>query len=329
MSYLSSDMEDPGLHISSEQLNQFFIGDGHVRNWVFENIRSPVFIMTTPDLGRYQLKRSKHSVHYVYVQHSLVSLHMAYRDGAFSFYDTVFCCGPHHLEEMKSIRALEGRPDADYWEVGYSRIDELLEIRKRASYKLGYKNGETHYLLAPSWGAGCLIESGVAESLIAKVLESGKEITLRPHPQTLRLAPATVRRIELRFSNHPSFRLDTNPSSFQSLLMSDCMITDWSGVALEYALALLKPIIFIEAPRKINNERYHLVSREPVEVALREKLGHVLEDITDVTNPRYLSVKRERLRRLMEHFIYNSGSSDRLAAGRLVDLLDLPADAAE
>ena len=36
-------------------------------------------------------KKSKNKVHYVYIQHSLVSLHMAYREGAFDHYDYILC----------------------------------------------------------------------------------------------------------------------------------------------------------------------------------------------------------------------------------------------
>ena len=103
--YISSEKKDPGLNLKKTNFKTFTIRPGHLLNWLFANIETDVMIMTTPDLGNFQLKCSKHHVHYIYLQHSLVSLHMAYRDGAFDHYQTIFCAGPHHINEIKAINA--------------------------------------------------------------------------------------------------------------------------------------------------------------------------------------------------------------------------------
>jgi len=74
--YISSGEDDPGLFLEHPNYRTFKIDEGFVRNWLFENIETDVMVMTMPDLHQYQVKRSKHKVHYVYTQHSLVSLHM-------------------------------------------------------------------------------------------------------------------------------------------------------------------------------------------------------------------------------------------------------------
>ena len=102
--YICSSQNDPGLQIDHPRLNVFLTDEGFVRDWFFANIDTRIMVMTMPDIGQYQVKRSKNDVHYIYVQHSLVSFHMVYRHGAFDYYDTIFCAGPHHLAE---IRALE------------------------------------------------------------------------------------------------------------------------------------------------------------------------------------------------------------------------------
>jgi hypothetical protein len=94
--YISSGKDDPGLFLEHANYLTFKIDEGFVRNWLFENIETDVMVMTMPDLHQYQVKKSKHKVHYVYVQHSLVSLHMAYRKGAFDHYDTIFCGTTSH-----------------------------------------------------------------------------------------------------------------------------------------------------------------------------------------------------------------------------------------
>ena len=101
--YISSDIDDPGLSVKHENYQIFKTDKGVVRSWFFENIETDVFVMTMPDINKYQVKRSKNNVHYIYVQHSLVSLHMVYRKGAFDHYDTIFCAGPHHVQEIRAM----------------------------------------------------------------------------------------------------------------------------------------------------------------------------------------------------------------------------------
>ncbi len=67
--YISSSDTDPGLLLDHKNFHAFKTDEGFVRNWLFENIETKVMVMTMPDLNQFQVKRSKHKVHYVYVQH--------------------------------------------------------------------------------------------------------------------------------------------------------------------------------------------------------------------------------------------------------------------
>ena len=40
---------------------------------------------------------------------------------------------------------------------------------------------------------------------------------------------------------------------------ADLMISDWSGVAFEFAFGLEKPVIFIDLPKKINNSDFNYI----------------------------------------------------------------------
>ena len=62
------------------------------------------------------------------------------------------------------------------------------------------------------------------------------------------------------------------------------MISDWSGVALEYALCFNKPVIFCEIPKKINNPNYEEINIEPIEVIIREDIGLIWDGITPIEN---------------------------------------------
>ena len=59
--YISSDEDDPGLLLVHPNYRKFVIDEGHVRDWLFRNIETDVFVMTMPDLHQYQVKRSRHT----------------------------------------------------------------------------------------------------------------------------------------------------------------------------------------------------------------------------------------------------------------------------
>ena len=65
--------------------------------------------------------------------------------------------------------------------------------------------------------------------------------------------------------------------SLNSLLSADIMISDWSGVALEFAFGLERPVLFIDVPAKINNPRFNQIEAIPIEVTIREKIGVILK----------------------------------------------------
>jgi hypothetical protein len=178
--YISSGADDPGLFLESPNYRVFKIDEGFMRDWFFENIETDVMVMTTPDLDQYQVKRSKHKVHYIYVQHSLVSLHMAYRKGAFDSYDTIFCAGPHHVNEIRAMEERYQLPRKTLVEHGYARLDAIIEEAKRRPKKKKSDALPRHVLIAPSWGAEATIELGVAEKIIGRIWKDWSRSCLPP-----------------------------------------------------------------------------------------------------------------------------------------------------
>jgi len=274
VSYISSGVDDPGLFLEHPNYRTFKIDEGFVRNWLFENIDTDVMVMTMPDLHQYQVKRSKYQVHYVYVQHSLVSLHMVYRKGAFDHYDTIFCAGPHHVKEIRAMEAKYNLPPKNLVEHGYGRLDAIIEEAKIRPFVKKDKFLK-HILIAPSWGQHGLIET-VGNQVVDHLIEHGFKVTLRPHPQTVKFAKDKIDAIMERHSQNPLFELEVNIANHESLHQSDLMISDWSGAAFDYAFGLNKPVLFIDVPRKVNNPDYEDLRIEPFEVEIREQIGAIL-----------------------------------------------------
>ena len=106
IAYIHSDINDQGKLYKNSNFLSFKIKNRYLLTWLFKNIKSKVMIMTLPDLNQYHLKRSKYPVHYIYVPHNICSLHSIYRKGAFDHFDTMFCVGPHHVNEIKTIERI-------------------------------------------------------------------------------------------------------------------------------------------------------------------------------------------------------------------------------
>ncbi len=284
--YVSSDDDDPGLSLEHPNYQTFRIDEGFVRNWFFENLDTDVMVMTMPDIDQYQIKRSKHKVHYIYTQHALGSLHMTYRKGAFDHYDTIFCAGPHHVKEIRAMEEKYNLPVKNLVEHGSARLDIIMEEAKKRPKKVKIDGEPEHVLVAPTWGPNGTIESGIGEKIVDLLLNKGYKVTLRPHPETIKFAKDKIDLIVSRHSKNRLFHYEANISGEESLHESDVMISDWSGVALDYAFGLNKPVFFVDVPRKVNNPDYEELGIEPFEVSVRDKIGRIIElDNFDLTNP--------------------------------------------
>jgi YidC/Oxa1 family membrane protein insertase len=107
------------------------------------------------------------------------------------------------------------------------------------------------------------------------------------------------------------------------------MISDWSGVALEFAFAFEKPILYIDVPKKIQNPDYKDIPEIPIEVRIREKIGKIVlpSEIKNVPKEienliqKSLETKGEIIK-IRDNEIFNIGSSDKKAAEYIIKLLD-------
>lgn len=282
ISYVSSMEDDPGLQKKHPKLKVFYVGSGAIRDVFFKNVAADFFICTTPDLDCSRFVRSKKTPIYIYVPHSIFSLHMIYNQHAFDNFDVMCCVGPHHLREVRQLEKFNKAPKKELLKFGYRHLvspENLKRVIKKNA-KIAFKT----ILIAPSWGEKALIESGRAYILIGKVLGMNIKTILRPHPETLKRSPKEIQKIESIFGGNKRFSLDQEVSSFASMEESQVLITDWSGASMEYAFRFKKPVVFCDVDRKINNMNYKKLEAIPVEIAVRNKIGIIWDMKTNFTN---------------------------------------------
>jgi YidC/Oxa1 family membrane protein insertase len=328
--YVTSDRIDPILEANNTNIKSFYIGEGIIRTIFFAELRADILIMTMPDLGTFQIKRSRvHPVHYIYVFHSMVSAHCVYRKAAFDNYDTIFCVGSHHVEEIRRTEASYDLRQKKLIEYGYPYLDTLMmerSLNRRGEHN--HISEEIKVLVAPSWGSGCLIETKGSQ-LVRLLLDGGFYVTLRPHPMTLRKTPRAVKVIEDKYRGNANFVLESDISARDSLCTADCLITDWSGIAMEYAFAFMRPVLFIDVARKINNPDHERISVEPLEVKIRQEIGVTIsEDRMDEIPSKieYLCANRsayvDKIIKQRSNAVFHVGCSGMHGAEYILGLLD-------
>jgi len=272
--YICSDKNDYGLSFNEINFKSYLINNKHLLTWLFKNIRSKVMLMTLPDLNQYYLKKSKYLVHYIYIPHSLSSLHSIYRKGAFDHFDTLFCVGPHHIKEARKIEQIYNSKKKVLIEFGYSKIDNLIKSYKSFKKK---KNDKLNFIIAPTWGENCIINNGKVIEVMDHIKLLGHNMILRPHPITVRESNDIINKIISRYKDYSNFIYQPSTDNNQSLYISDVLVSDWSGVAFEFAFGLKKPVLFVDTLRKIKNIDYDKVGIESFEFYAREIVGEFFD----------------------------------------------------
>lgn len=322
--YITSDWSDPVLREENPRIRPVYV---HTLLSLFmQLIDSPVVVMTLSDLNNHTIKRSRYSVHYIYVFHAIVSTHMVYSFGAFDHYDSVLCVGPHHVKEIRKREELYGLKQKKLVEAGYFRLERIMEAYERRDADATFKERKT-VLVAPSWGDQNILET-CGEEVVRILLNAGYRVIVRPHSETIKRFPGLIQRIEKEFSENPEFSLEKTNAGDESMIRANILISDSSGITLEYAFGTLRPVIFLDVPLKIKNARYQELGIEPIELALQSKIGNIvslanLKSLPSVIDD-MLAHQEDYKKNIVEarkESVFNIGISSKVGAEYLVSLL--------
>ena len=323
--YVTSSNKDRLLTDTNKNFPVYNIGSKSIRTIFFATLDVKVLVMTMPDLHNYHIKRSNNSVHYVYLPHSLLSTHMVYRKGAFDFYDSFFCVGPHHFKELRASEKLYKSKCKKLFKIGYPRLDDLI-----SSNPINKKPYSTlkQIIIAPSWYSPGIIET-CCDELIQSLLLIDFKVVLRPHRDSKRLFPDKLNYIYKKFKKYRNFKLVYDDINNFELKKSAILITDWSGAAISFAFGLCRPVISIDLPKKINNIDFDKYDIGSLETEIRSEIGSIvnpkkifgISEVIDnlMDNPDKISKKLESLRK---EKIFNLGKSVEIGAKYLSDLVN-------
>ncbi len=327
--YITNDPNDIVFELAKDnpKLKPYYIG---VKKCItlMMRLEADVVVMTTPDLDNYYIKRSlmDKNVKYIFVPHDPSSMHMGFREHSLDNFDTVFCTGPHIAEEVRASEKVYGTKEKELVEFGYPLIESLINSCEQMEENKGRRK---QVLIAPSWQEDNLLDSCV-EDLIDSIYSDEYKIIVRPHPEYMKRYKVKMDKLVEKYNDKigDGLQFELDFSSNTSVYSSDLLVTDWSGIGIEFAFATLKPVIFINTKIKMENPNYAKIGIEPQEITLRNVLGVALEK-NEIKGKFAQTAKKligsydfkEKLRAKRHEYFYNLGSSGVYGAKYIIKYL--------
>lgn len=236
LTYITSQKDDIAFSINSPYLEVFCPGNEYQTYAYLNNLDADIVVSTTPHLDIYMWKKSKKVKKYIHIFHAPTSIDF-YEKYALSFYDIIFSAVKQTESAQKFLDEKRNCTIKQYYSVGCPYLDDMIEQCK----KIPRNNDSLTVLYAPSWGIRSSLNTN-GKYIISSLLSKKIKVIFRPHPQSFISDKDLLDSIIMEFKNQPNFCFDSNNSNLQSMVNSDALITDFSGILFDYKVIFNKPI---------------------------------------------------------------------------------------
>ena len=273
--YVSSDIDD---QVNDMNIRNIYIGKGVLMQYFFLTIKSDNIFLTLTDLDNTVVKKNRFVKNYIYFFHGAVSTTKVYTSTAFDNYDTILCNGDHHVKEIELRENLYNLKKKRLIKSGYSYFDYL-------HYKLNKNNDDINeILIAPSWNKNkrYFINENF-DKIIDKLINTGFKVRFRPHPENLKRSQNYLNSIKKKY-NGEMFIYDDDPENYSAFEKAKCLITDNSGISIEFLLLMKRPIIYFDDFAKIHNSQIeNFKDLETIEDRVKKKFG-IFFKVNEINN---------------------------------------------
>ena len=306
--YWTQSNDDPVFSKEYEHIKATFVGEGNKAFTKLNFADAAIILATTPNPDVYQWKRSKHADYYVHIYHA-AGKHILYRMFALDFYDAVLLTGELQKPYIRQLEEMRGLPEKELVKVGSPILDSMAtrleEETKCDNAPDDNKNEGVNVLLAPSWGASSLLMK-YKDALIDALISTGFSVTIRPHPQSFTSDKEELDRLMAKYPDSDMLTWNRDNNNFDVLKRSDVMISDFSGVILDFSLIFDKPVLYnageldtsiYDAAWFDKEEAVELYKRLGVEIT-EDYFPSLRDKILGVLNDRSLSDARREVRDL-------------------------------
>lgn len=305
--FLTSSPDDPALETEYSHIKTEFIGEGNKGFARLNMINASLVFCTTPGLDVLQWKRSRFADYYVHIMHAPRDA-ASYRMFELDFFDAILFSGQIQVDQIRELEELRSLPAKELEIVGIPYMDDMLKRLEDAPAQA--KRDETTVLLAPSWGKSSLLVR-YGEKMISSLLETGYHVIIRPHPQSFTADRDVIDKLMARFPDSDMLEWNKDADNFEVLRRSDIMISDFSGVMLDFAFIFDKPVIYADIEFDKGQYDYYFLKDEPWSIRMLPKIGmgltiensgNVKELIEEsLNNPRFSETRAQAREEIWQH----------------------------
>ena len=196
-----------------------------------------------------------------------MSTHKSYTPNAFNNYDAILCNGEYQYNEILELENLNLVKNKILLKTGYLYFDEL---KKYENYKC-----DDQILVAPGWSKSNDDKSlKNYENVIDYLLKNTEyKIVFRPHIEQIKRNKEIIDRIHKNFINYNKFIFDQSKDNLDILKKSKFLITNKSGISIEFTLIFKRPVFYIHQSEKIHNLNFKKINQIPLEDQIEDNFG--------------------------------------------------------
>ena len=235
--------------INKDQFNKFSL-----------NLDADYLITTTPGVGNPYFQKSKilpksQRPKYIYIFHSLVSPNEVYSNKSFIGFDYIFSPNEIISSQLKYLT----KKSTKIFSEGYPLLTNQHYFQKK------FDSHNQKILIAPSWGKFNLFKDGHMLTDLIENIGTEYEIYLRPHP---------MEDLDTGTKNNLKNVIFDFEKDLKNLAYFDFLITDWSGIGIEYSILTNRKTLYVNTIKK-KRRKLSLAEKnlELVENKIRKSAG--------------------------------------------------------
>ncbi len=285
--YVTPDKNDPAFSISSPFLEIICFENEYKTISFLNNITANIILSTTPHLDIYMWKKSKKVKKYIHIFHAPTSVDL-YEKYALSFYDIILCAVNKTEETQKYLDEKRNLPTKKYYTVGCPYFDNFKNI-ENTNIKI---NSQT-ILYAPSWGKRSSLNT-FGKQIIQNLLSANYKVIFRPHPQSFISDKILIDDIKNEYLQNNNFFIDDKKTGLDSMIESDALISDYSGIIFDYYYLIKKPIFISGMNLNINGYEVEDIPLDlQFDIPITKEITYELTQ-SDINNlPKIINTKME------------------------------------
>ena len=318
--YFSSDKSDK---FENKNVKNFYISNLFLGTF-FNPVKAENMFLTVTDLGNHFIKKTKNIDKYIFYFHSTVSTTKTFTPKAFDNYDIIMCNGQFHINEIRSRESLNKLKKKSLIPTGFFYFDYLLD-------KINFNINPNEILIAPSWNYSVknFINKNFIE-LIEILLKKNFNVIFRPHPEHLRRSKIILDEIKKKFLHKKNFTFDIDDDSFYSMEKANCLITDSSGIAIEYMIIFKRPVLYLDEFDKIHNPEFSdYSSLKTIDNKIKDDFGYLfkkndfyqIDKIIDSAQKKF-QINNLKLDNFIKNEFFNYGKSKMFLLSKLKELFN-------